>query len=118
MRTCTLRDLVAEGATAGAETDPEVARLKASAELVGAVEAAVRFYEEPPAEGVRVETHWSDIWLGPADWAAAFGAAEPGTPHNEARDQIRDELIAILVDKHDGDAPEERLRASLRGTGS
>ncbi|MGW1217820.1 RNA polymerase recycling motor ATPase HelR [Streptomyces californicus] len=115
VRTCTLRDLVAEGATAGAETDPEVARLKASAELVGAVEAAVRFYEEPPAEGVRVETHWSDIWLGPADWAAAFGAAEPGTPHNEARDQIRDELIAILVDKHDGDAPEEQLRASLRG---
>ncbi len=115
VRTCTLRDLVAEGATAGAETDPEVARLKASAELVGAVEAAVRFYEEPPAEGVRVETHWSDIWLGPADWATAFGAAEPGTPHNEARDQIRDELIAILVDKHDGDAPEEQLRASLRG---
>ncbi|WP_405634541.1 AAA family ATPase [Streptomyces sp. NBC_01178] len=114
VQTCTLRDLVAEGAAAGTESDPEVARLKASAELVKAVEAAVRFYEEPPTEGVLVETHWSDIWLSPADWAAAFGAAEPGTPHNEARDQIGEELLTILVDKHDGEAPEDQLRASLR----
>ena len=35
VRTCTVRDLVAEGATAGEETDPDVARLKASAEMVG-----------------------------------------------------------------------------------
>ncbi|MFD4223060.1 RNA polymerase recycling motor ATPase HelR [Streptomyces griseus] len=114
VQTCTLRDLVAEGAGAVAETDPEVARLKASADLVHAVEPAVRFYEEPPTEGVRVETHWSDIWLSAADWASAFGAADPGTPHNEARDQIWEELLTILVEKHDGDAPEEALRASLR----
>ncbi|MFJ9144672.1 RNA polymerase recycling motor ATPase HelR [Streptomyces griseus] len=114
VQTCTLRDLVAEGAGAVAETDPEVARLKASADLVHAVEPAVRFYEEPPTEGVRVDTHWSDIWLSAADWASAFGAADPGTPHNEARDQIWEELLTILVDKHDGDAPEEALRASLR----
>lgn len=114
VQTCTLRDLVAEGAAAGPESDPEVARLKASAELVRAVEPAVRFYEEPPSEGVRVETHWSDIWLSAADWASAFGAPDPGTPHNEARDQIWEELLTILVDKHDGDAPEEQLRASLR----
>ncbi|MFJ1786135.1 RNA polymerase recycling motor ATPase HelR [Streptomyces anulatus] len=112
--TCTLRDLVAEGAEAGAENDPEVARLKASADLVKAVEPAVRFYEEPPTAGVRVQTHWSDIWLSAADWASAFGAADPGTPHNEARDQVWEELLTILVDKHDGDAPEEQLRASLR----
>lgn len=114
VQTCTLRDLVAEGAEAGAETDPEVARLKASADLVKAVEPAVRFYEEPPTSGVRVQTHWSDIRLSAADWASAFGAADPGTPHNEARDQIWEELLTILVDKHDGDAPEEQLRASLR----
>lgn len=47
VQTCTLRDLVAEGATAGTEADPDVARLKSSADLVKAVEAAVRFYEEP-----------------------------------------------------------------------
>ncbi|MFF8503471.1 RNA polymerase recycling motor ATPase HelR [Streptomyces anulatus] len=114
VQTCTLRDLVAEGAEAGAENDPEVARLKASADLVKAVEPAVRFYEEPPTAGVRVQTHWSDIWLSAADWASAFGAADPGTPHNEAREAIWEELLTILVDKHDGDAPEEQLRASLR----
>ncbi|MFI9625684.1 RNA polymerase recycling motor ATPase HelR [Streptomyces sp. NPDC052042] len=113
VRTCTLRDLVAEGAGAGAETDPEAARLKSSADLVNAIEAAVRFYEEPPATGMTVTTHWSDIRLTAHDWAVAFEAAEPGTPHNEARDQVWEELLTILMDKHDGGAPENMLRTSL-----
>ncbi|ELS52006.1 RNA polymerase recycling motor ATPase HelR [Streptomyces viridochromogenes] len=103
VRTCTLRDLVAEGATAAVEADPEVARLKSSADLVRAIERAVAFYEEPPAKGMTVSTHWSDIWLSADDWAVAFAAAEPGTPHNEARDQVWEELLTILLDKHDGD---------------
>ena len=114
VQTCTLRDLVAEGATATIEADPEVARLKSSADLVKAIEPAVRFYENPPTEPMRVETHWSDIWLSADDWAEAFEAAESGTPHNEARDQILEELLTILVDKHRGDAPAHLLRRSLR----
>ncbi|MFJ2606530.1 RNA polymerase recycling motor ATPase HelR [Streptomyces sp. NPDC087425] len=113
VRTCTVRDLVAEGATAGPEPDPEVARLKSSARLVGAVEPAVRFYEEPPAKGMNVTTHWNDIWLSPEDWATAFEAAEPGTAHNEAREQVWEELLTILIEKHDGDAPDHLLRKSL-----
>ncbi|MEU0170091.1 RNA polymerase recycling motor ATPase HelR [Streptomyces iakyrus] len=113
VQTCILRDLVDEGATAGEETDPEAARLKSSADMVRAIEKAVRFYEEPPAEAMTVTTHWSDIRLSAGDWAVAFEAAEPGTPHNEARDQVWEELLAILVDKHDGDAPDELLRKAL-----
>ncbi|MFJ4916410.1 RNA polymerase recycling motor ATPase HelR [Streptomyces sp. NPDC088726] len=113
VQTCTLRDLVAEGAAAGPEADPEVARLKSSGKLVAAVDAAARFYEEPPAKGMTVTTHWSDIELTAADWAVAFDAAEPGTPHNEARDQVRDELLTILVEKHEGDVSDAVLRKSL-----
>ncbi|MFD7444704.1 RNA polymerase recycling motor ATPase HelR [Streptomyces sp. NPDC059909] len=113
VQTCTLRDLVAEGAGAAIETDPTVALLKSSADLVKAIEPAVAIYEEPPTEGMTVETHWSDIWLSADDWAAAFAAVEPGTPHNEARDQIREELLTILMDKDDSDAPPELLRGSL-----
>nr|BFD82093.1 RNA polymerase recycling motor ATPase HelR [Streptomyces sp. Xyl84] len=113
VQTCTLRDLVAEGAAAGTESDPEAARLKASADLVRAIEKAVRFYEEPPTEGMTVTTHWSDIRLDAEDWATAFEAAEPGTPHNEAREQVWEELLTLLADKHDGDAPPELLRRSL-----
>jgi len=56
----TLRDLVAEGATAATETDPDVARLKGSADLVQAIETAVRFYENPPAKPMtgRRATPW------------------------------------------------------------
>jgi hypothetical protein len=114
VQTCTLRDLVAEGAEAAIEADPQVARLKSSADLVKAIEPAVRFYENPPTKGMKVETHWSDIWLSAADWAEAFEAPEPGTPHNEARDQIWEELLTILTDKHDGDAPADLLRRSLQ----
>ncbi|MFI5491716.1 RNA polymerase recycling motor ATPase HelR [Actinoplanes sp. NPDC051859] len=96
VQTCTLRDLVTEGAVALPEKDPEVARLKASADLVGAIEAAVRFYEEPPAQGTTVTTDEADVWLSPDDWAEAFAAVEPGTPHNEARDQVWAELQTIL----------------------
>jgi hypothetical protein len=113
VHTCTLRDLVPEGALAAAEADPDVARLKSSADLVKAIEPAVRFYEKPPTSGMTVETPWSGIWLSAGDWAVAFGAPDPGTPHNEARDQIWEELLATLMDKHDGDAPADLLRKSL-----
>ncbi|MGR6974752.1 RNA polymerase recycling motor ATPase HelR [Streptomyces cynarae] len=114
VQTCVLRDLVAEGAGAAVETDPEVARLKSSAEMVRAIERAVRFYEEPPAEGMTVTVDWSDIRLTADDWAEAFEAPEPGTPHNEARDQVWEKLVAILRDKYDGDVPPDLFRRALR----
>src|SRR5215213_5183361 len=109
VQTCTLRDLVPEGAAAVAETDPEVARLKSSAEMVTAIEPAVRVYEEPPTKGLLVETDLADVWVSTADWAEAFEAPEPGTPHNEARDQIWDALVTVLADKHDTDVSTEQL---------
>ncbi|MDQ6850118.1 MAG: UvrD-helicase domain-containing protein [Actinomycetota bacterium] len=113
VQTCTLRDLVAEGAAATIETDPDVARLKSSANLVTAIETAVGFYEQAPTKAMTVTTHWSDIWLRADDWAEAFEALVPGTPHNEARDLIWEELLTILTDKHDGDAAPHLLRRSL-----
>ncbi|MFG3688473.1 RNA polymerase recycling motor ATPase HelR [Micromonospora sp. NPDC047740] len=113
VQTCTLRDLVPEGAAARIEVDPEVAALKSSADMVKAIEAAVRFYEEPPAKGMTVATEWSEIRLSADDWAEAFEAPDPGTPHNEAREQIWDALLTILLEKYDGDEPEARFRASM-----
>jgi DNA helicase IV len=114
VQTCTLRDLLPEGAAATEETDQSVARLKSSADLVRAIETAVRFYQNPPAAPMTVETPWSNIQLSAGDWAQAFDAAEPGTPHNEAREAIWTELLTIAVENHDGDAPADQLRRSLR----
>jgi DNA helicase IV len=111
---CTLRDLVAEGTMAAIETDAEVAVLKSSSELVKAIEAAVRYYEEPPATGLTVETPWSDVWLSAAEWAEAFGAADPALTHNEARDQVWEALLDILIDQFDDEeVPPHLLRRSL-----
>jgi hypothetical protein len=108
VQTCTLADLVPEGATAATETDPDVTRLKSSSDMVRAIEPAVRFYEEPPTEGMEFETPYADFWVSRADWADAFDAPPPGTPHNEARDQIWEELLTILASKLDqGDEDDE-----------
>jgi hypothetical protein len=114
VQTCTLRDLVPEGAAAAIETDPDVARLKSSMDVGTAIEAAVRFYEEPPGKGMTVETDSGDIRLTSDDWAEAFEVPDPGTPHNEARDRVWDELLAILLDKYDGEEDDELLRKSLQ----
>jgi len=114
VRTCTLRDLVTEGTNVIEETDPAVAQLKAAANMNVAIEAAVAFYEQPPTRTMIVETEWADLTLTPADWAEAFGAPDPGTPHNEAREQIWDLLLTILTDRYDGDEAPTDIRNSLQ----
>ena len=113
VQTCTLRDLVVEGATAATEVDVAVSMLKSSADLVRAIEPAVAFYEEPPTTAITVATPWADLRLSAADWAEAFETPAPGTPHNEARDLVWDELVTILVDSYDGEVSGDLLRHAL-----
>ena len=114
VQTCTIRHLVAEGANAAPEADPAVARLKGTREMVAAVEPAVRLYEEPPTRPLLVETAWGDLRISPDDWAEAFASAEPGTPHNDARDQVWETLLDILGDQVDEDVvPPHQLRRAL-----
>ncbi|MGY6019983.1 RNA polymerase recycling motor ATPase HelR [Streptomyces spinosirectus] len=115
VQTCTVRDLVIEGASAVAEADPAVAALKSSADMVKAIEKAVRFYEEAPTQAMTVTVDWTEIPLTADDWTEAFEAPEPGTPHNEAREQIWEKLASILMDKYAGDdLSPEQFRRSLR----
>ncbi|MBB0231156.1 AAA family ATPase [Streptomyces calidiresistens] len=111
--TRTLRDLVPEGADAPIEPDPGVARLKSSAAMVGAIETAVAVYEEPPTEEVTVAGDPVDVPVTAEDWAEAFAAPGPGTPHNEARERIMEELAEILVERNDLDVPPEEFVRTL-----
>jgi DNA helicase IV len=107
---CTLRDLVPEGAAAGDDT-PAAAALKAAGHLERALENAVRFYEQPPVDGMLVETDFARVDLTHGDWADAFASAEPGASHNDARRQVWDELLAIA--QSDLGEQDARARASL-----
>jgi hypothetical protein len=113
VQTCTLRDLVAEGAAAVIEPDPRVARLKSSREMVKAIESAVRFYEEPPAKDMTVTAGGTGLRLTAADWAEAFAVPGPGTPHNEARVEVWTELLTILIDRYEGEETTDFVRAEL-----
>ena len=64
---------------------------------------------------MEVETPWADVWLSASDWAEAFESPAPGTPHNEARDEVWEALLTILVDKHeaDEDVSPDLVRRSL-----
>ncbi len=99
VQTCTLRDLVPEGAGAVAERDPAIAKLKESAALVEAIEPAIALYEEPPKEAMEIETPWGDVWLNADDWAEAFDISASGLAHNEARDEVWEQLVTIVMDK-------------------
>ncbi|MCS5733400.1 RNA polymerase recycling motor ATPase HelR [Herbiconiux daphne] len=97
----TLRDLVVESAVAVGEADPDVAALKSTVELVTAIERAVAVYERPPDAALTVETPWGGIRVTRRDWAEAFDARDAATSHNDARDEVWQELLTILVDGYD-----------------
>ncbi|MDR1998861.1 MAG: AAA family ATPase, partial [Frankiaceae bacterium] len=101
VRTCTLWDLLPaelglDPAAAPPEPDPLAARLKASARMSEAIEAAVALYEEPPIISMLIETPWADVRVEPRHWADAFASVPAGTPHNDAREGILAELVANL----------------------
>ncbi len=114
VQACTLRDLVPEGAGAVEEPDPAVAALKASVAMVEAIEPAVALYEEPPTTPLTLGTPWGDLRLEADDWAEAFAAPDPGTPHNEAREMVHEALVDLLVDRCAEEVAPEVLARTLR----
>ena len=82
--------------------------------MVDAIEPAVRRYEHPPAKGMAVETHWSQVWISAADWAAAFDAAGPAPRTTKRAKTIWDELVEIDRQEARGaEVAEDLLRRSL-----
>lgn len=104
VRTCTLADMVPEGGAARPEADPDVARLKASTAMIDVVEAAVRFYEDPPSSTAMVATPWGEVRIGRREWAHVFASVEPGTAHNEAHESIWEALSEMVAERLDLDA--------------
>lgn len=106
VRTCTLADLVPEGHNTAPESDRQVARLKSDGRMAAAVEEAVRRREQPPRRTTTIDTAWGEVTITPSDWREAFGAADPSTSsghggqtHNEAREEVWQALLDILVDQ-------------------
>lgn len=99
VRMCTLRDLVPEGRRAVEESDLRVAHLKGDARWSTVIDVAVGRYEQPPKAPVLIETPWMDVTLDPDDWEEAFSAVERGTPHDDAREEITQTLVDIVIDR-------------------
>ncbi|HEX7351924.1 RNA polymerase recycling motor ATPase HelR [Brachybacterium sp.] len=99
VRTCTVADMVPEGADALPERDPDVARLKGSGQLVAAIGPAVALYEEPPAQTHVLDTEWWSVVLEREDWQEVFDAVDPGTPHNLARGELWEALTELVSAK-------------------
>lgn len=115
VRLCTLRDLVPEGATAVDEPDPQVAIRKASLDPAAMLDAAARSYERPPRHAMRLESPWADLWVSREEWAGLFSGADPAATHDEARDEVWEEILELLVDQvDDDDVPPHVIRRWLR----
>ncbi|MFT3876602.1 MAG: RNA polymerase recycling motor ATPase HelR [Propioniciclava sp.] len=113
VRTCTLRDLLPEGASAIEEPDPEVAALKGDARMAAAAGPAVALYEEPPTDDLELETAAGEVLVSADIWAEAFASAGPNTPHNEARDEVWEALLDLLADQHDDGITADEFRHAL-----
>ena len=121
VKMASLRELVPENSQVLAEDPPAVAALKASMSMVRAVDAAVRLYEEPPTSEHEVSTPWGDATVTAQMWRAAFASVTPGTPHNEAQDEVLDGLVLALSEVLTGGAEEEdfgHVASFLRRDGS
>ncbi|WP_315105555.1 RNA polymerase recycling motor ATPase HelR [uncultured Microbacterium sp.] len=115
VRLCTLRDLTPEGAGAIAETDSRVAELKQRLDPELVIAAAVSELTRPPMHALRIEAPWADLWVSREDWADLFARADPASPHNEARDEVWEEVLETLVDQvDDPEVPESSVRRWLR----
>ncbi|WP_303708932.1 MULTISPECIES: RNA polymerase recycling motor ATPase HelR [Microbacterium] len=115
VRLCTLRDLTPEGAGAIAETDSRVAELKQRLDPELVIAAAVSELTRPPMHALRIEAPWADLWVSREDWADLFARADPASPHNEARDEVWEEVLEMLVDQvRDPEVPESSVRRWLR----
>lgn len=99
VRIATLRRLVAEGDGASVEADPRVAAIKGRTEWEHTIATIVREYERVPDEPTVVATSWADIDIEPDEWAEALEAADDGTPHNEARDAVWNQLLDLVTAK-------------------
>ncbi len=97
--TCTLADLVPGGAALPPEPDPVVAALKSGCGAPEWIEPAVALYEEPPRVTVEVDTPYGSAIVTATDWADAFGEADPAMPHNQARDQVWEVLLDLLLER-------------------
>ena len=113
MQTCTLRDLRARGRRRGGRDRPG----GRAPEVV-----APQMVERDRAGGALLRgaadrRAWRSRRRGPTSGSAPptgprpSRAADPGTPHNEARDQVWEELLAILVDKVDDEEVPPRAAA-------
>lgn len=115
VRLCTLRDLTPEGAGAIAETDSRVAQLKQRLDPELVIAAAVSEFTRPPMHALRIEAPWADLWVSREDWTDLFARADPASPHNEARDEVWEEVLEMLVDQvRDPEVPESSVRRWLR----
>jgi len=115
VRLSTLRDLVPEGAAAGEESDPRVSRLKAALDPGAVLDAAARAFERPPRHAMRLESPWADLWISRTEWAELFSGADPAASHNEARDEVWEEVLELLADQVDDDeVPSHAVRRWLR----
>lgn len=115
VRLCTLRDLVPEGAAAVDEPDPRVASRKASLDPRAMLDAAARSFEHPPLHAICLESPWADLWMSRQEWAEVFSSADPTASHNEARDEVWEEVLEVLMNQvSDDEVPPHVLRRWLR----
>ena len=92
-----------------------MARLKATAAMVAAIEPAVALYEEPPTGSMLVETPWTDLWLGRPTGRVLSALLTRGHLTTRRVTRSGTSWWTILLDQVDEEeVPHDQLRRALR----
>lgn len=114
VQVATLAQLVPVPGTA-LEANREVARLKGSWAMVQGLQQAVSVFQQPPAADLSVPTDCGELWITPAQFSDAVAGLTPHVPHNEARVELRENLLEILLRQLPASAAAEpSVRRALR----
>ncbi|WP_345941068.1 hypothetical protein [Microbacterium sp. Se63.02b] len=79
------------------------------------LDAVAKQFERPPQHAMRLESPWADLWMSREEWAELFSRADPAASHDEARDEVWEEILELLVDQvDDEEVPPHVVRRWLR----
>lgn len=93
----TLSNIVSIEGEVLAETDPDIIRIKASTSMLNTVQRAVKVFQLPPNTSLEIQLTDGQVTLSPELWRNAVSMVDSATPHNEARVQLREALIELLL---------------------
>lgn len=80
-----------------AETDPELSQIKSTGSMLRTIKRAVQVFQEPPSTSLEIQLTDGTVSICVSLWRSAISMIDATAPHNEARGQLRNALLELIL---------------------